>query len=247
MVEPRSAAVSAHVENPRMTDVGDVIVTPGHEAYEVAATKHGVVFDLIDFAPARAALAAEQRPEAMAGVWDWLRDGGRPADVAREALGVRDQARGGGRRPRAARGGARAMSDRTAPPPRIDWRGADLRGVNLQGVNLEGADLRAGRPTVREPVPHEPPLRRPAGASLQQANFQYATLYGAKMQGVEAQMADFHGADLRQANLAGAYLDGVMMPAPEVARGGIEELRAAFASNEARTAPGVREKEGRER
>lgn len=85
MVEPRSAAVSAHVENPRMTDVGDVIVTPGHDAYEVAATKHGVVFDLVDFAPARAALAAEQREEAMGGVWQWLRDGGRPDEVAREA------------------------------------------------------------------------------------------------------------------------------------------------------------------
>lgn len=87
MVEPRSDNVGQQVANPRATTFGDVIVTPDHDAYEVASTGYGVTFDLIDFAPARTAkLAAEQREEALVGVGDGLRAGASLKEVMREAM-----------------------------------------------------------------------------------------------------------------------------------------------------------------
>lgn len=68
MVTPRNDGVSELVANTRSTTFGDVIVSPNHDAYEVASTKHGITFDAIDFPPAQMAkLAAEQREEFQMG------------------------------------------------------------------------------------------------------------------------------------------------------------------------------------
>ena len=50
MIEPRGDGVSAHLDAPRPTTFGDVIVTPQADAYRVSETRHGVVLDLVDFA-----------------------------------------------------------------------------------------------------------------------------------------------------------------------------------------------------
>jgi hypothetical protein len=109
------------------------------------------------------------------------------------------------------------MSDKSAAPPRIDWRGADLRNVSFADVSLEHADFRAADLSGSNFTDANLRYADFRGATLQGTIFQNASLYGAKMQGVEAFDADFRGADLRFANFGGAYLEGARLPSPSPA------------------------------
>jgi hypothetical protein len=107
------------------------------------------------------------------------------------------------------------MAEPKGPPPRVDWRCADLRGANMAGMSLRNADLRAANLAGCNFTGSDLAYADFRGANVQGPVFQNASLYGAKMQGVAAQQADFRGADLRQCNLGGAYMEGAMFPKPE--------------------------------
>ena len=110
------------------------------------------------------------------------------------------------------------MSDQSNPPPRVDWRAADMRNVDLSGMNLEGADLRAADLSGANFTGSFLRNADFRGANVSGANFQNANLYGARMQGVEAFQADFRGAEVRLANFGGAYLDGAAMSPVELGK-----------------------------
>jgi len=78
--------VTPVTESGRPTTFGDVIVNPAGEAYEMAETTQGFVFDRVDFPPVRTAkMVAEQWEEVMAGVESGLRAGVSFKDIMREA------------------------------------------------------------------------------------------------------------------------------------------------------------------
>jgi hypothetical protein len=107
------------------------------------------------------------------------------------------------------------MSDETPPPPRTDWRAADIRGMNMSCLYLPYADFRGSDCRGVNFSGSNLPYSDWRGVKVDGANFQYTILYGAKMQGIEADGTDFRHSDMRQSNMAGAYyLSGAMMPKP---------------------------------
>ena len=71
----------------RQSRPGDVIVSPGGDAFKIVATSYGFTFEPANLDQLRqgAAMLAEQREDAMVGIADGLRAGGTFKNVMRDA------------------------------------------------------------------------------------------------------------------------------------------------------------------